>query len=35
MEKLASQCGMVYKATEASLLSTGLQPFIVQISANG
>ena len=35
MEKLAYQCGMVYKSTEASLLSTGMQPFIVQISVNG
>ena len=35
MEKLAYQCGMVFKSTEASLLSTGMQPFIVQISVNG
>ena len=30
-EVLQHQCGMVYKATDASLLSSGLQPFVVEV----
>ena len=29
------QCGMIYKPTDASLLSSGIQPFVVQIRFNG
>ena len=28
---LQHQCGMVYKATDASLLSSGVQPFVVEV----
>ena len=28
---LQHQCGMVYKATDASLLSSGIQPFVVEV----
>ena len=30
-EVLQHQCGMVYKATDASLLSSGVQPFVVEV----